>query len=69
MDDGQQAARSWWREPTMWLVVGGPAAVVVAGVVTAVIALQRPDPVLRTDGATPAVQARNHAATPAKEAP
>ena len=59
----------WWREPMMWLVVGGPATVVVAAVATAGIALHRPDPVIKADAAKPpAVQARNHAATP-KEKP
>jgi membrane protein required for beta-lactamase induction len=53
----------WYRHPIMWLVVGGPAVVVVAGFATLAIALAHPDPVLQTT-ATPAVQARNHAATP-----
>jgi uncharacterized protein len=57
--------RPWWREPMMWLVIGGPATVVVAGVVTAVIAIRGADPVLDTRAGAPAVQARNHAATPA----
>ena len=30
----------------MWLVVGGPLLVVVAGIVTIVIAVKNPDPVL-----------------------
>lgn len=34
----------WWRVPTAWLVMGGPAAVVVAGIVTAVIAVRGADP-------------------------
>jgi hypothetical protein len=55
----------WWREPIMWLVVGGPAAVVLAGVATAAIAIRGADPVIKADAAKPpAVQARNHAATP-----
>ena len=59
------AIQPWWREPTMWLVVGGPATVVVAASITAAIAMHRPDPVIKADaGPTPAVQARNHAATP-----
>lgn len=37
---------SWWRVPHMWLVVGGPLAVVVAGTVTAFIAVNGADPVL-----------------------
>lgn len=36
----------WWKVPQMWLVVGGPAAVIVAGIATAVIAVRNPDPVL-----------------------
>lgn len=56
---------AWWREPMMWLVVGGPLAVVLAGVVTAVIAVRGADPVLDTRAGQPAVQGRNHAATPA----
>jgi uncharacterized protein len=64
---GQPAV--WWREPMVWLVVGGPAVVVVAGIVTAVIAVQGADTVIARDGETtfaekPAVQGRNHAATP-----
>lgn len=62
--------RPWWREPMVWLVLAGPAAVVVAGIATAVIAARGADPVLptgmqsaRPDAMTPAVQARNHAAT------
>jgi hypothetical protein len=69
--------RAWWRFPIMWLIVGGPAIVVVAAISTAVIAVRGADPVLMRDesggasqvreGAesmTPALQARNHAATP-----
>lgn len=65
--------RPWWREPMLWLVLGGPMVVVVAAIVTAVIAWRGADPVvtdlpaqvLRSDPATePAVKGRNHAATP-----
>lgn len=61
--------KPWWREPMVWLVVTGPAVVVVAGIVTAVIAVRGADEVITTqqtanpDANTPAVQARNHAAT------
>ncbi|MDO5625181.1 MAG: nitrogen fixation protein FixH [Pseudomonadota bacterium] len=63
----------------MWMVVGGPAIVIVAGFITLYLAISRPDPVYTdapranaaamqpaadADGALmPAVQARNHAAT------
>jgi hypothetical protein len=69
--------KAWWRYPFLWLVVGGPLVVVIAAVSTAVIAVRGADPVLTRDesggasqvreGAesmTPALQARNHAATP-----
>lgn len=58
----------WWRLPMVWLVIGGPALVVVASVATMAIAVLNPDPVLGTEAgsaaAQPAMQARNHAATP-----
>ncbi len=37
---------AWWSVPQMWLVVGGPAVVVVAAIATAVIAVKYQDPVL-----------------------
>lgn len=37
---------AWWCEPYLWLVVGGPLVVVVAAIITAVIAFQNPDPVI-----------------------
>lgn len=66
-------ARPWWREPWMWLVVGGPAVVVVAAIATAVIAHRGADVVMAPDPATrsaeqldpshkPALKARNQAA-------
>ncbi len=65
--------KSWWREPMMWLVVGGPALVVVASFATLSVALSHPDPVLQEQVASakasgakalvPAREARNHAAT------
>ena len=66
----------WWRYGMVWLVIAGPAVVVVASVVTGVIAyrgadvlvVETPSPHQRAPGPTaqtPAVQARNHAATAA----
>lgn len=62
-------AAVWWRLPIVWMVIGGPALVVVASFVTLALAIIYPDPVLLpVAGATaadqPALQARNHAATP-----
>lgn len=39
-------SQPWWREPYVWLVVGGPLVVVVAAFITAFIAFAAPDPVL-----------------------
>jgi uncharacterized protein len=58
----------WWRHGMVWLVISGPAAVVVAGFATLFIAIAHPDPVLPTI-VTPAVQARNHASEGPKLAP
>ena len=58
--------QAWWRYPMVWMVIAGPAMVVVASVVTMMLALSSPDPVLDTHAPditqAPAVQARNHAA-------
>ena len=59
----------WWRVGPMWLVIGGPVLVIVAGFATLAVAIARPDPVIDTRAGAaseqPAVQARNHAAAPA----
>jgi uncharacterized protein len=73
----------WWKHGHVWLIIAGPAAVVVAGVVTTVIAVRGADPVVEADyyrrgieinkalaaaaerARLPAMQGRNHAATPA----
>lgn len=55
----------WWKFGHVWLVIAGPAVVVVAGFATLWIALRMPDPVLDAQRTlTPALQGRNHAATP-----
>ena len=58
----------WWRVPMVWLVISGPALVVVAGFATLALAILNPDPVLVVEKAAhpaqqPAMQGRNHAAT------
>jgi hypothetical protein len=39
----------WWRYGHVWLLIAGPVLVIVAGVVTAWIAISHPDPVLSED--------------------
>lgn len=38
--------RPSWQEPYLWLVIGGPLVVVVAAIITAVIAFKNVDPVI-----------------------
>ncbi len=37
---------AWWRFGHVWLLIAGPALVVVAALITAWIAISHPDPVL-----------------------
>lgn len=39
----------WWKFGHVWLVIAGPAAVVVAGFFTLFLALSSPDPVVAED--------------------
>jgi hypothetical protein len=73
-------ASPWWKHGHVWLLIAGPATVVLAGIATIAIAVQRPDPVVEADyyrrgieinktlaaekANLPALQGRNHAATP-----
>ncbi len=74
------AAAPWWRHGLVWMVIGGPAVVVVASIATFLVAASSPDPVVAHDsyrykiqpqaeaggkGMLPAQQGRNHAASPA----
>ena len=76
---GAPQPRPWWKEPMCWVVIGGPASVVVASLATAAIAWKHIDPILQEErsGASqvaiegppgsstgPAMQGRNHAASP-----
>jgi hypothetical protein len=61
----------WWRIPMVWLVLAGPAIVVVAAIATAVIAVRGADPIVSDSrpanaADVPAIQGRNHAATAAQ---
>jgi hypothetical protein len=83
MDERMQSA-PWWKHGHVWLLISGPAAVVVAGLLTAWIAIATPDPVVAEDyyrrgieinkqlarerALLPAMQGRNHAVTPVKPA-
>ncbi|MCE1249878.1 MAG: FixH family protein [Comamonadaceae bacterium] len=81
-----QPTQPWWKYGHVWMLIAGPAIVVVAGFVTLWLAVRQPDPVIAEDyyrqgleinktlaaqgekGLAPAMQGRNHAATPAEDA-
>lgn len=50
------APQPWWRHGHVWLVIGGPAVVVLASIATLVLALRQPDPVLAEDAYRKGVQ-------------
>lgn len=39
----------WWKNGHVWLLISGPAAVVVAGFATLYLAIRTPDPVVADD--------------------
>lgn len=70
----------WWKFPLVWMIIAGPAAVVVAGFVTLWLAVSMPDPVVAQDGRPigrtqadktllPALAGRNHVVTPGTDVP
>lgn len=77
-------ALAWWRYPMLWMVIAGPAVVVVASFVTLWFALSRPEVLVSEDyyregmeinktlndkKLMPALAGRNHALTPAEDVP
>ena len=76
------APAPWWKFGYVWMVIAGPAIVVVAGFATLWLALANPETLVAEDyyrqgieinktlaaekdkSLMPAVQGRNHAATP-----
>lgn len=69
----------WYKNPYVWLIIGGPSIVVVASFTTLYLAVTHPDPAIEDyyrkgieinktldaerDGMAPAIQARNNAQT------
>lgn len=81
-DDMTVQPKPWWKHGHVWLVISGPAVVVVAACVTAWIAASGQDTLVSEDyyrkgieinkqlarerALLPALQGRNHAATRAR---
>ncbi|MBV5299636.1 MAG: nitrogen fixation protein FixH [Rhodoferax sp.] len=80
--NGFDEAKSWWQFGHVWLVISGPALVIVACIITAFFVASSPNEIVtdqvyqqimekkRAQGSnmmsgsdSPALQARNHAAT------
>lgn len=73
------SVKPWWSFGMVWMIIAGPAVVVVAAFVTLYLAITIPNPVLPTEALNPrhamenqgkleaamapAMQARNHAST------
>ena len=47
--DGDRDSGPWYREPWPWLLMLGPAIVVVAGLYTAILAVRSDDGLVATD--------------------
>jgi len=78
-------AEAWWRNGFVWLVIAGPVFVVLASIATFVVAARGSDKLVQQDyyrkgveinrqvarerALMPAMQGRNHAATPAVAPP
>lgn len=41
-----EVPQKWWKFGHVWMVVGGPAIVIVASFITLYLAVSRPDPVM-----------------------
>ncbi len=53
----QNPEKAWYRYPMMWLVIAPPVGSVIAGIITMVLILKHPDPVLTRSDPAVAVQA------------
>jgi len=42
----QLDTKAWWRYGYVWFLIAGPLLVIIAGIITAYIAVHSPDPVI-----------------------
>lgn len=49
MKNDDQPSQPWWKYGHVWMIIAGPVAVIVAGIVTTVIALDTADPLVAQD--------------------
>jgi hypothetical protein len=60
------SSKIWWKNGYVWMVLGGPLAVIVASCITFVIAARGSDPVLEVP--TKAAEAAKKGISPAEDA-
>jgi uncharacterized protein len=58
----------WWKFGHVWLVIAGPAIVVVASFMTLYLAVTRPDPVITEDYYQKGIEINRTLGTPEKDA-
>lgn len=46
--ESQPSSKPWYRHPMVWLVIAPPVGSVIAGIITMVLILKHPDPVVLT---------------------
>ncbi len=46
--NADRTEKAWYRHPMMWLVIAPPIGSVIAGIITFILILKHPDPVLAT---------------------
>ncbi len=73
------STQPWWKFGYVWLIIAGPALVIVAGFITLYLAITSPNEMVtderlnasssNSSSMAPAVQGRNHAATGVVPAP
>ena len=47
MMNADRTATAWYHHPMMWLVIAPPVGAVIAGIITFVLILKHPDPVIQ----------------------
>lgn len=47
--NASNASQPWWKYPLVWMIIAGPAIVVVAGFITLWLAMRQPDPIIAED--------------------
>lgn len=60
------ASGPWWKFGHVWLIIAGPAIVIVAGFVTLWLAVSRPDPVVAEDYYRQGIEINKTLENPAK---